>query len=286
LDIGLPFIMRYGLIAGNGRFPFMVVAGARRAGVALSVAAIREETDPRIEDEVERLIWVGIGQLGKMINFFKGEGVEKAIMAGQVKHVQIFSRAVPDARMLRMLLRLPRRNTNSLIGAVAAELASEGIDLIDSTYFLQDYLPTPGNLTNRKPNAAERADVEYGLEIAREMAGLDLGQTIVVRGKACVAIEAMEGTDETIRRAGELLGGGGQARKRLRLTSGALTVLKLSKPDQDMRFDVPVIGVPTIETMIAAGATCLCISAGKTLMFDRDEMIAMANKNKLAILAV
>jgi hypothetical protein len=278
--------MRYGLIAGNGRFPFMVVAGARRAGVALSVAAIREETDPSIEAEVERLIWVGIGQLGKMINFFKGEGVEKAIMAGQVKHVQIFSRAVPDARMLRMLLRLPRRNTNSLIGAVAAELASEGIDLIDSTYFLQDYLPTPGNLTNRKPNAAERADVEYGLEIAREMGGLDLGQTIVVRGKACVAIEAMEGTDETIRRAGELLGGGGQARKRMRLTSGALTVLKLSKPDQDMRFDVPVIGVPTIETMIAAGATCLCISAGKTLMFDHDEMIAMANKNKLAILAV
>ena len=278
--------MRYGLIAGNGRFPFMVVAGARRAGVALSVAAIREETDPSIEDEVERLIWVGIGQLGKMIKFFKGEGVEKAIMAGQVKHVQIFSRAVPDARMLRMLLKLPRRNTNSLIGAVAAELASEGIDLIDSTFFLQDYLPSPGNLTNRKPNAAERADVEYGLEIAREMAELDLGQTIVVRGKACVAIEAMEGTDETIRRAGELLGGGGRARKRLRLTSGALTVLKLSKPDQDMRFDVPVIGVPTIETMIAAGATCLCISAGKTLMFDRDEMIAIANKHKLAILAV
>ncbi len=264
----------------------MVVAGARRAGVALSVAAIREETDPSIEGEVERLTWVGIGQLGKMINFFKGEGVEKAIMAGQVKHVQIFSRAVPDARMLRMLLRLPRRNTNSLIGAVAAELASEGIDLIDSTYFLQDYLPSPGNLTNRKPNAAERADVEYGLEIAREMSRLDLGQTIVVRGKACVAIEAMEGTDETIRRAGELLGGGRQTRKRLRLTSGALTVLKLSKPDQDMRFDVPVIGVPTIETMIAAGATCLCISAGKTLIFDRDEMIALANKNKLAILAV
>jgi DUF1009 family protein len=278
--------MRYGLIAGNGRFPFMVVAGARRAGVALSVAAIREETDPSIEDEVERLTWVGIGQLGKMINFFKGEGVEKAIMAGQVKHVQIFSRAVPDARMLRMLLRLPRRNTNSLIGAVAAELASEGIDLIDSTYFLQDYLPSPGSLTNRKPNPAERADVEYGLEIAREMDRLDLGQTIVVRGKACVAIEAMEGTDETIRRAGELLGGGRQTRKRLRLTSGALTVLKLSKRDQDMRFDVPVIGVPTIETMIAAGATCLCISAGKTLMFDRDEMIALANKNKLAILAV
>ena len=275
--------MRYGLIAGNGRFPFMVVEGARRAGATLSVAAIREETDPELEREVERLTWVGIGQLGKMIRFFKGEGVEKVVMAGQVKHVQIFSRAVPDARMLKMLLKLPRRNTNSLIGAVAAELASEGIDLIDSTYFLQDHLPRAGNLTNRKPNAAERADIDYGLEIARAMADLDLGQTIVVRGKACVAIEAMEGTDETIRRAGELLRGG---KKRLRLTSGALTVLKLSKPDQDMRFDVPVVGIPTIKTMIAAGATCLCISAGKTLMFDRDEMIALANKNKLAMVAV
>jgi len=278
--------MRYGLIAGNGRFPFMVVEGARRAGVPLSVAAIREETDPAIEREVERLTWVGIGQLGKMIRFFKNEGVEKAIMAGQVKHVQIFSRAVPDARMLKMLLTLPRRNTNSLIGAVAAELASEGIELIDSTHFLQDNVPKPGNLTQRKPNAAERADIDYGLEVAREMARLDLGQTIVVRGKACVAIEAMEGTDETIRRAGELLSGSSQARRRLKLTSGALTVLKLSKPDQDMRFDVPVVGLPTIETMIAARATCLCISARKTLMFDRDEMLALADKNKVAIVAV
>lgn len=277
--------MSYGLIAGNGRFPFMVVAGARRAGVGLSVAAIREETDPSIENEVESLTWVGIGQLGKMISFFKGEGVDKAIMAGQVKHVQIFSRAIPDARMLKMLLKLPRRNTTSLIGAVADELASEGIDLIDSTIFLQDYLPAAGNLTLRKPNAAERADVEYGLEVAREMTGLDLGQTIVVRGKACVAIEAMEGTDETIRRAGDLLRGR-QVRKRLRLTSGALTVLKLSKPDQDMRFDVPVVGLPTLETMIGAGATCLCLSAARTLMFDRDEMIALANKNKIAIIAV
>jgi DUF1009 family protein len=277
--------MRYGLIAGNGRFPFMVIEGARRVGVSLSVAAIREETDPRIEQEVERVTWVGIGQLGRMIRFFKGEGVEKAIMAGQVKHVQIFSRAVPDARMLKMLLRLPRRNTNSLIGAIAAELASEGIDLIDSTCFLQDYLPAAGILTQRKPNASERADVEYGIEIAREMARLDLGQTIVVRGKACVAIEAMEGTDATVRRAGELLRGK-EARKKIKLTSGPLTVLKLSKPDQDMRFDVPVVGLPTIETMVDAGATCLCITAGKTLMFDREQMIALAEKNKIAIVAV
>jgi hypothetical protein len=263
----------------------MVVEGARRAGVSLSVAAIREETDPDIEQEVEHLTWVGVGQLGKMIRFFKGAGVEKAIMAGQVKHVQIFSRAVPDARMLKMLLKLPRRNTASLIGAIAGELASEGIDLIDSTYFLQDHLPAAGTLTHRKPSAAERADVEYGLEIAREMAQLDLGQTIVVRGKACVAIEAMEGTDATIKRAGELMHGR-DLRAKLRLNSGPLTVLKLSKPDQDMRFDVPVVGVPTIQTMLEAGATCLCLSAGKTLMFDRDQMIALADKNKIAILAV
>jgi DUF1009 family protein len=278
--------MRYGLIAGNGRFPFLVVEGARRAGVSLSVAAIREETDPKIEQEVERLTWVGVGQLGKMIRFFKGEGVEKAMMAGQVKHVQIFSRAIPDARMLKMLLKLPRRNTDSLIGAIAAELASEGIQLIDSTYFLGDYLPDAGTLTRREPSSAERADIEYGLDIARGIARLDLGQTIVVRGKACVAIEAMEGTDATVRRAGNLMRSEKGAKEGVRLSIGPLTVLKLSKPDQDMRFDVPVVGVPTIETMVDAGATCLCISAGKTLMFDREEMISLANKSKIAIIAV
>ena len=199
--------MRYGLIAGNGKFPLLVLEGARRAGAALSVVAIHEETDPEIERIADRVQWVGIGQLGKMIRFFKSEGVEKAIMAGQVKHVQIFSRAVPDARMLKMLLKLPRRNTDSLIGAVAEELSSEGIELIDSTYFLQDYLPQVGTLTEREPDAREREDIEYGLEIVREVARLDLGQTVVVRGKACVAIEAMEGTDATIRRAGELTRG-------------------------------------------------------------------------------
>ncbi|MFN2492874.1 MAG: LpxI family protein [Pyrinomonadaceae bacterium] len=277
--------MRYGLIAGNGRFPFMVVEGARRAGVSLSVAAIRGETDPTIEKEVDHLMWVGIGQLGKMIRFFKGEGVEKAIMAGQVKHVQIFSRAIPDARMLKMLLKLPRRNTDSLIGAVAAELVSEGIELIDSTHFLQDYLPVAGTLTRRKPDSSERADIQYGQDIAREIARVDLGQTIVVRGKACVAIEAMEGTDATIRRAGEILRGNND-QIGIELGTGPLTVLKLAKPDQDMRFDVPVVGVPTIETMVKAGATCLCISVGKTLMFDRDQMIQLADKNKIAIVAV
>ncbi|HJX92808.1 MAG TPA: UDP-2,3-diacylglucosamine diphosphatase LpxI [Pyrinomonadaceae bacterium] len=265
--------MKFGLIAGNGKFPFMVLEGARQAGAHMAVAAIREETDPAIESLADSVKWVGIGQLGRMIRFFKDEGVEKAIMAGQVKHVQIFSRAVPDARMLKVLLKLPRRNTDSLIGAIAAELHGEGIELVDSTYFLQDSLPKPGVLTRRQPDKHEQEDIQYGLEIAREIQGLDLGQTIVVRGKACVAIEAMEGTDETILRAGHLV-------KR------RLTVVKLAKPNQDMRFDVPVVGVPTLTTMAKAGATCLCISAGKTLMFDRDEMIRVANEKKIVIVAV
>src|ERR1700716_160580 len=215
--------MKLGLIAGNGRFPFLVLEGAKRAGVAVAVAAIREETDPDIERLAEHLTWVGIGQLGKMLRFFKAAGVDKAIMAGQVKHVQIFSRAIPDVRMLKMLLRLPRRNTDTLIGAVASELASEGIELIDSTYFLKDQLPPPGTLSQRKPDARERGDIEYGLGIANEIARLDLGQTIVIRERACVAIEAMEGTDAVMRRAGQLV-------------RGRLTVVNLAKPDPVVRF--------------------------------------------------
>jgi UDP-2,3-diacylglucosamine hydrolase len=265
--------MKLGLIAGNGRFPFLVIDGAHKAGEQVAVAAIREETDQEIESVADSLIWVGIGQLGKMLRFFKDQGVEQAIMAGQVKHVQIFSSAIPDVRMLKMLLRLPRRNTDALIGAVASELASEGIELIDSTYFLKDQLPQPGILTKRTPDARERSDIEYGLEIAHEIARLDLGQTIVVRDRACVAIEAMEGTDAVIRRAGKLV-------------RGRLTVVKIAKPDQDMRFDVPVVGGPTIATMSECGATCLCLTAGKTLMFDREDMIRQASRKKIAIVAL
>lgn len=263
--------MNYGLIAGNGQFPFLVVEGARKQRASLSVVAIKEETDKRIDDIAENVTWVGIGQLGKMIDFFKREGVTKAIMAGQVKHVQIFSGALPDVRMLKMLWNLPKRNTDALIGGVADELAKEGIELIDSTFFLQDHLAPNGVLTKRKPTDIEVGNVEYGLHVASEIARLDLGQTIVVRAKACVAIEAMEGTDATIRRAGEL-------------ANGKLTVVKVAKPNQDMRFDVPVIGVPTIQTMIDAGATCLSITAGKTLIFDREEMLNLADRNNICIL--
>jgi DUF1009 family protein len=262
--------MKYGLIAGNGQFPFLVIEGARKAGASLSVVAIKEETDKRIEEVAEKVIWVGIGKLGRMISFFKQEGVEKALMAGQVKHVQIFSGALPDLKMIKMLWNLPQRNTDALIGGIAEAMGKEGIELIDSTYFIKDHLAGEGVLTKRKPNETERGNIEYGLRIANEIARLDLGQTIVVRAKACVAIEAMEGTDATIKRAGDL-------------AKGKLTVVKVAKPNQDMRFDVPVVGVPTIETMIAAGATCLCINAGKTLIFDRREMLELADKKKISI---
>lgn len=265
--------MKYGLIAGNGKFPFLVIEGAKKQGASLAVVAIREETDKRIEEVADKVVWVGIGQLGKMISFFRKEGVSKAIMAGQVKHVQIFSGALPDLRMVKMLFGLKQRNTDSLIGAVAAELARDGIELIDSTYFIQDRLAQPGVLTRRKPDSVEQGNIEYGLKIAHEIARLDLGQTIVVRAKACVAIEAMEGTDACVKRAGEL-------------ARGKLTVVKVAKPNQDMRFDVPVVGTPTIRTMSEAGATCLCLTAGKTLMFDKEEMLALADEKKIAVVAV
>jgi DUF1009 family protein len=262
--------MNFGLIAGNGQFPFLVLEGARLAGANIAVVAIKEETDKRIEEIADDVTWVGIGQLGKMISFFKTKNVEKVIMAGQVKHVQIFSGALPDVRMFKMLWNLPKRNTDALIGGVANELAKEGIQLIDSTYFIKDRLAPIGSITKRAPNDVETANIEYGLKIAHEIARLDLGQTIVIRASACVAIEAMEGTDATIRRAGEL-------------ANGKLTVVKIAKPDQDMRFDVPVVGLPTVKTMVDAGATCLSVTAGKTLVFDREEVIAMANKHKIAI---
>jgi DUF1009 family protein len=206
-----------------------------------------------------------------MIAHFKRKGVTKVIMAGQVKHVQIFSGAIPDLKMVKMLWNLPQRNTDALIGGIADAMKSEGIELIDSTYFLKDLLAAEGVLTRRKPNVEELANIEYGLKIGREIARMDLGQTIVVRSKACVAIEAMEGTDAVIKRAGEL-------------ANGKLTVIKVAKPEQDMRFDVPVAGVPTIQTMIEAGATCLTVTAGKTLLINPEEMVSLADSNQIAII--
>ena len=266
--------MKYGLIAGNGRFPFLVLEGARGQGVEMVVAAIKEETDKEIERHADRVEWVGVGQLGRLISFFKREQVTHAVMAGQVRHHQIFRlNALPDLRMVRMLARLSAKNTNSLIGAVAEELAREGITLVDSTAFLQPFLAREGVLTRRAPAKEERADIDYGLTVAREIARLDLGQTIAVKDRAVVAIEAMEGTDAVIARAGEITRG------------RPFVVVKVARPDQDMRFDVPVVGVATIETMKRAGATVIHITSNKTLLFDKDELIALADKYRLSVVS-
>lgn len=266
--------MKYGLIAGNGRFPFLVLEGARREGVEMTVAAIKEETDPKIEGLAHKVEWISVGHLNKLIKFFKREGVTHAIMAGQVKHVQIFKlNALPDLRMARMLARLKRRNTDALIGAVAGELESEGIFLIDSTIFLQPMLAREGQITKRALTKRELEDIEYGATVATELGRLDLGQTIVVKNQAVVALEAMEGTDATIRRASELVRG------------RALTVIKVAKPSQDLRFDVPVIGLQTIETLRECNVTAMSVTADKTLIFDYDETISAANQARIAIIA-
>ncbi len=264
--------LKYGLLAGNGRFPFLVLDAARSQGVEMVVAAIKEETFPELAQHAKTIEWLHIGQLGKLIKFFQREGVTHALMAGQVKHNQIFSGAIPDFRMVKMLAGLLTKNTNSLIGAVTKELASEGITVIDSTSFLTPLLAPNGVLTTRSVNQKEQADIDYGIEVAREVARLDLGQTIVVSDRAVVAVEAMEGTDATILRAATLVNG------------RPLTVVKVAKPNQDMRFDVPVVGRPTIETMIKAKATTISITAEKTLIFDREEMLYLANKNQIAII--
>jgi DUF1009 family protein len=266
--------MKYGLIAGNGRFPFLVLEGARDRGVEMVVAAIKEEAAPEIEQQGAQFEWVGVGQLGRLIRYFKREEVTHAIMAGQVKHHQIFRlNALPDLRMVRLLARLSTKNTGRLISAVADELEREGITLVDSTTFLEPLIAPEGVLTRRVPTKEERADIDYGLGIAREIGRLDLGQTIAVKDCAVVAIEAMEGTDAVIVRAGEVTRG------------RSFVVVKVAKPSQDMRFDVPVIGLPTIEKMTAAGATAIHVTARKTLLFDRGELIALADQSGLTIIA-
>jgi DUF1009 family protein len=280
-----------GLIAGNGRFPFLLLDAARAHGLRVVVAAIKEETDPAMDEraarepELVRVHWLSLGELSKLIETFKREGVTRAVMAGQVKHKQIFSSIRPDWRLAKLLLNLRNRNTDMLLGAVAKVLEDEGIALISSTAFLEPMLATEGVLTRRAPNEIERGNIEYGLRVARGIAGFDLGQTVVIAAGACVAVEAMEGTDATILRAGELFRTIDETglQGRASTLERKLTVVKVAKPKQDMRFDVPVAGVPTIEAMRAAGATCLCVEAGRTLLFDREAMIAAADSAGIAI---
>jgi DUF1009 family protein len=264
----------WGLIAGNGRFPFLVLEGARCQGVEMAVIAIKEEASPEIERVAKRLHWVSLGELSKTIELMHQEGVSRAVMAGQVKHNKIFSSIRPDWRLAKLLFSLPRKNTDALIGAVARVLEEDGIRLVDSTIFLKPLLPEPGVLTHRAPNERESDDIAYGLGLARHIAAMDIGQTVVISDRACVAVEAMEGTDETIARAARIAPG------------RPLVVVKVSKPGQDMRFDVPVVGLPTIEQMKSADATALAVDAGHTLLFDRAQLIERADAAGIAIEAV
>ena len=268
-----PGLTGWGLIAGNGRFPFLVLEGARSQGIEMAVIALKEEASAELENSAKRLHWVSLGELSKTIELMHKEGVTQAVMAGQVKHNKIFSAIRPDWKLAKLLVSLPRKNTDSLIGAVARVLEDEGIRLVDSTLFLKPLVPEVGVLTRRAPDDREAADIVYGLGVARQISAMDIGQTVVISDRACVAVEAMEGTDETIARAARIAGG------------RPLIVVKVSKPGQDMRFDVPVVGLPTIEQMKSARATALALDAGRTLLFDREKLITQADAAGIAIQA-
>ena len=282
-------ISKLGLIAGNGQFPFLLLDAARAHGAEVVVAAIKEETDPQMDERAAtdagvRVYWLSLGELSRLIETFQREGVTQAVMAGQVRHKQIFSSIRPDWRLAKLLLNLRTRNTDMLLGAVAKVLGDEGIELISSTAYLEPLLAQPGVLSTREPSVDEQKDVAYGRQVAQALATWDVGQTVVIAGQACVALEAMEGTDATIARAGELmatLDGDGESSTLHR----RLTVVKVAKPRQDMRFDVPVIGLTTIETMRRAGATCLAVEAGRTLIFDLPAIREAAALAGIAIVA-
>ena len=265
---------RIGLIAGNGRFPFLALQGARSLGHDVTIVAVKEEAFPELESAARSagadLHWVSLGHLGRCIKILKGAGISRAVMAGQVKHVKIFSGIIPDLTLLSVLTRLKSRNTDALISAVAEVMRGEGIELLNSTAFLEPLLARPGVLTSRAPSPEETADFEFGYRMADAIAGLDIGQTVVVKDQAVVAVEAMEGTDDVIARAGHLAGAG-------------VRVVKVAKPKQDMRFDVPVIGIATIEAMSRAAATALSVDALRTLVLDGQQVFAAANAAGIAI---
>ena len=279
-----------GLIAGNGRFPFLVLDAARAKGERVIVAAIKEETEPEIAERAARdpdvrVHWLSLGELSKLIETFQREGVSRAIMAGQVKHKQIFASIRPDWRLAKLLLSLATRNTDSLLGAVTKALADEGITLLSSTSYLEPLLARPGVLTRRSPTEEEHKNIAYGRAVAQNLAQHDIGQTVVIAESACVAVEAMEGTDATILRAGEIMRTLHQEDTPESFLSRALTVVKVAKPNQDMRFDVPVIGVKTIEAMRQAGAMCLAIDAQRCLLLDGEHIMQTADAAAIAIFA-
>lgn len=265
---------RYAIIAGNGHFPFLVLDGAREQGIEPVVFAIREEASPGLSGKAASIHWLSLGEAAKLMELLSSEHIGKIVLAGQVKHAQLYSSIKPDAVVAGALASLERKNTDALIGIFVKMVEAMGIEVVDSTLFLKPLLAPPGCLTPRRPDAAEMADVQYGREIAKQIAALDVGQTVVVADRACIAVEAMEGTDAAIERAASL----GNGRR--------LVVVKVSKPGQDMRFDVPVTGVKTIEVMARSGASVLAIDAGKTLLFERDLLLAKASAANISVLGM
>lgn len=281
--VATPKKEKLGLIAGNGKFPFLIIDAARSQGLDVVVAAIKEETFPEIENAGAAAVhWLSLGELSKLIETFKREDVHRAVMAGQVKHKQIFSSIKPDWRLAKLLLSLRTRNTDALLGAVAKVLGDEGIQLENSTALLEPLLAKPGILSERAPTEEELQNIQYGRAVARQLGQYDIGQTVVIAERSCVAIEAMEGTDATVERAGQImrtLEGDGSTLSR------ALTVVKIAKPNQDMRFDVPVVGVGTIAVMHKAGATCLALDAGKCLLLDGSDIVDAAATHGISIVS-
>lgn len=263
--------MKYGLIAGNGRFPILALEEARKLGHEVVALAIREEAAPEVEGLASRCHWISLGQLGKLIDILKEEGIREIVMAGQVKHASIFSSIRPDWRLIKLLASLPQKNTDALIGGVARVLSEEGIEMRDSTALLKPLVAGAGKLTRRGPSDEEQAEIDYGRRVAGALAGFDIGQSVVIAGRACVALEAMEGTDAVLRRAASLANG------------HRLTLVKVARRRRHLLFDVPVTGLGTVAAMRETGATALAIDAGRTLMLDREEMIAQANEASIAI---
>jgi DUF1009 family protein len=262
---------RYAVIAGNGRFPFLVLDAARERGIDPLVVAIKEEAFPELAQSAHEIEWLSLGEVARLLELLSERGVNRVVLAGQVKHVQLYSSIRPDNVVEQTLNGMTRKNTDALIGAFVRMLEARGIEVVDSTLFLKPLLAAAGTMTDRQPDESEVADIAYGREIAKQIAGLDIGQTIVVADRACIAIEAMEGTDATIERAASLSNG-----KRL-------VVVKVSKPQQDMRFDVPVVGVKTIRVMRRTNARTLAVDAGKTLLFEREQLIDEANQAGIAV---
>ncbi len=265
---------KIGLIAGNRKFPLLFAVAAKKKGCSIVAIAIKGDTSPKLKNLVDKIYWIGLSEFQKMFDILKNEAVEGVVMAGQISPRRLFSKEINKSEELKQILQsLKDKKTDTLFGAVAQKLEAEGLTLLDSTTFIEEYLPKKGTLTKHEPDFDTWEDVYFGLSLAKAVASLDIGQTVAVKSKAIVAVEAFEGTDNLIRRSG-------------RIGRGKIVIVKVSKPKQDMRFDIPVIGFNTIKNLVKAKGKCLAFEAGKTLFLDREESIRLADKKGISIVAV